>query len=137
MTTAGNMKGSSYFWVGNEEPYSRNNYHSPLLLSNDKSGSPRLSLSFLHLSFTPLLAKKSQMQRHSPQVIATHFGVPMSDTAYASCDLLQSQARPNVLVNKSTHCVSPLICTGVHNLLQSEQCRLEGVSRSHLVQHHT
>lgn len=47
----------------NGEPYSRNNYHSPLPHSNDKLGSSRVSLYFLHLGFTSLLAKKSQMWR--------------------------------------------------------------------------
>lgn len=111
----------------------------PLFLSAMINQAPQRSPSIFSILVLPLSLLRNLRceETESPQVTATDFGVPVSDTAYAICDLLQSQARPKVLVNKCTHCVSLLTCTGAHSLLQSGQCRLEGVSQgptSHLKQ---
>lgn len=68
-------------------------------------GSPSLFSTLVLL--LSLLRNLRCKDKDSPQVTATDFDVPVTDTAYATCDLLQNQARSNVLVNKSTHLSVP------------------------------
>lgn len=70
------------------------------MINQTPHGSPSIFSTLVLL--LSLLRNLRCKETDSPQITATDFDAPVSDTAYATCDLLQSQARPNVLVNKSS-----------------------------------